>query len=548
MSEGGKKEALIIGHKNPDTDSICSAIAYANLKNKIDDRKYIPMRNGNINGETQFVLDKFKLPYPDCITDVGSQVSDIDIKKIEGIPENISLKKAWSIMKEKNAATLAVTKNNKLQGIISIRDIATSDMDIYDNKILSKAKTQYSNIVETLDGTMLVGDENKYFTNGKVLIAAANPDMLESFIEDDDMVLLGNRFEAQICAIEMNASCIIVCMNAPVTTTIKKLAAENGCTVISTPHDTYTVARLINQSMPVNYFMTSENLTTFRTDDFTSDVKTAMAKVRYRDFPVIDKNGDYCGMISRRSLLGLDKKKVILVDHNEKSQAVDGLDDAEILEIIDHHRIGSIETLDPVYFRNQPLGCTATIVYQMYKENNVEIEPSIAGILCSAIISDTLMYRSPTCTLIDKAAAEELASIAGLNVEKHAEEMFEAGSDLKDKTAEEIFYIDFKNFESNGVKFGVGQISSMNSGELKNIEDKLRDYVNEMFDEMGADIILFMLTNILSESSNVIYFGSRAEQTVKRAFEKETDNGSIYLEGVVSRKKQFVPAIMAALQ
>ena len=548
MTEGSKKEVLIIGHKNPDTDSICSAIAYANLKNKIGDRKYVPMRNGKINGETKFVLDKFKISYPDCILDVGSQVSDIDIKKIDGIQQNISLKKAWAIMKEKNAATLAVTENNKLQGIISVRDIATSDMDIYDNRILSKAKTQYSNIVETLDGTMLVGDENKYVTNGKVLIAAANPDMLESFIEDDDIVLLGNRFEAQICAIEMNASCIIVCMNAPVTTTIKKLAAENGCTVISTPHDTYTVARLINQSMPVKYFMTSENLTTFRTDDFTADVKASMAKVRYRDFPVVDKNGDYCGMISRRSLLGLDKKKVILVDHNEKSQAVDGLEDAEILEIIDHHRIGSIQTLDPVFFRNQPLGCTATIVYQMFKENNITIEPEIAGILCSAIISDTLMYRSPTCTSIDKVVSEELAKIAGIDVQKHAEEMFEAGSDLKDKTPEEIFYIDYKNFESNGVKFGVGQISSMNSGELKNIESMLKKYVNEKFDNMGVDIILFMLTNILSESSNVIYFGSKAEQTVKRAFEKETENGSIYLEGVVSRKKQFVPAVMTALQ
>jgi manganese-dependent inorganic pyrophosphatase len=252
---------------------------------------------------------------------------------------------------------------------------------------------------------MLIGDETAIVREGKVLIAAANPDLMEDYIEEHDLVILGNRYESQLCAIEMKADCIVVCEGAKVSNTICKLAQERGCTIINTPHDTYTVARLINQSMPINHFMIKDNVIIFRTDDFVDEIKTVMAKQRNRDFPILDHKGNYRGMISRRNLLNMERKQVILVDHNEKEQAVDGIEDAEILEIIDHHRLGTIETMHPVFFRNQPLGCTATIIYQMYCENHIEIEPKIASILCAAIISDTLMYRSPTCTTFDKEAA-----------------------------------------------------------------------------------------------------------------------------------------------
>lgn len=544
-----KKQIFVVGHKNPDTDSICSAICYANLKNKLaQDVVYIPKRAGHINQETNFVLEKFGVPSPEYITDVRPQVRDIEIRQTEGVQSNISLKKAWNLMREKGVVTLPITKDKNLEGLITITDIATSYMDVYDSNILSTAKTQYSNIIETLDGTLIVGDEKKYYDTGKVLVAAANPDLMESYIEENDLVILGNRYESQLCAIEMHAACIIVCEGAPVSITIKKLATERNCTIISSPHDTFTVARLINQSMPISFFMRNDNLITFTTDDFIDDIKSVMAKKRHRDFPILNKHGQYIGMISRRNLLGAEKKKVILVDHNETTQAVDGITDAEIVEIIDHHRIGSLETLSPVFFRNQPLGCTATIIYQMYIENGVEIEPYIAGLLCSAIISDTLMYRSPTCTAVDKMAAEALANIAGINVEEFATDMFTAGSNFKSKSAEEIFYQDFKKFSNNNITFGIGQILTMSNDELKETKDKLKPYLIKALNEHGVDMIFFMLTNMIEESTELICEGNGACELVENAFMIKGVEDSFHLEGVVSRKKQLIPKLMFAMQ
>ena len=413
MADKNKRKTLVIGHKNPDTDSICSAICYANLKQKTTGNIYEPARAGKVNSETQFVLDYFHMKKPDLVQTVQTQVKDFVIRETAGVWKNISLKKAWNLMQKDNVVTLAaVTDSGLLEGLITVGDLTKSYMNVYDSSILSKAHTQYSNIVETLEGVMLLGDEEDYFSEGKVLIAAANPDMMEFYIEPHDLVILGNRYESQLCAIEMEAGCIIVCEGAGVSKTIRKMAQERGCVIITTPYDTYTAARLINQSMPISYFMKTEHLTTFDEDDFIDDVKEVMTSKRHRDFPILNKNGHYKGMISRRNLLGARGKGVILVDHNEKSQAVDGIEGADIQEIIDHHRIGAVETISPVYFRNQPLGCTATIVYQMYKEAGVEVKPEIAGLLCSAIISDTLLFRSPTCTAVDKQTALELAAIA----------------------------------------------------------------------------------------------------------------------------------------
>lgn len=541
------KNIFVVGHKNPDTDSICSAIAYAYLKNQISDRNYIPKRAGEINEETRYVLKRFKMPNPGYITDVRSQVKDIDIRETEGVDRNISLKKAWSLMKELNVVTLPVTKHGRLEGVITTEDIAESYMDVYDSKILSRAHTKYSNIVETLDGKMIVGDENEYYIKGKVLIAAANPDLMENYIEEEDLVILGNRYESQLCAIEMKAGCIVVCDGAEVSMTIRKLAEEKKCTVISSPHDTYTVARLINQSMAISYFMSREDLVTFKTDEFVDDIRSVMAKKRFRDFPILNKKGQYIGMISRRNLLSAEKKEIILVDHNEKGQAVDGLEDAQILEIIDHHRLGAIETMAPVFFRNQPLGCTATIIYQLFQENHQDIPANIAGILCAAILSDTLMYRSPTCTIVDKMAAEELAKIAGIDVEEFATEMFKAGSNLKKKSAEEIFYQDFKKFSLDGVNLGVGQINSMTAEELEVIKNRLTGYLGRAYVEHGVEVIYFMLTNILEESTEIIYAGENAEELLEETFGVHAEKGSVKIKGMVSRKKQLIPAIMETL-
>ena len=549
MSINEKKKVWVVGHKNPDTDSICAAIAYANLKNQADGNRYEAKRAGELNEETKYVLDTFGVKSPGLITDVGAQVKDIEIRKTPGVSGKISLKRAWEMMKEQNVVTLPVTdKENNLEGLIITGDIATSYMDVYDNSILSRAKTQYQNIVDTLDGTMLCGNEHAYFMKGKVVVGSANPETMEQFLEDDDLVIMGNRYDAQICALESNASCIVIAGSPQVPKTIVKMAEEKHCVLITTDYDTYTAARLINQSMPIKFFMRREQLVTFETEEYIDEVREIMSKEKHRDFPVLDEDGKYIGMISRRNLLNMKKKQLILVDHNEKTQAVDGIGGADILEIIDHHRIGSLETMSPVFFRNQPLGCTATIIYQMYQEQKVAIDKKVAGLLCSAILSDTLMYRSPTCTPLDKAVAEELAQIADINIEEHAKAMFQAGSDFGSKTPEEIFYQDFKTFSQEGVEFGVGQLSAMTQEELEQVRDKLLPYLRDVLVERKIEMVFVMLTNIIEETTYLICAGEKADDLVEKAYHVHKEGDYHVLKGVVSRKKQLIPMFMSAMQ
>jgi len=539
----------VIGHVNPDTDSVCSAIAYARLKRKVTGNRYVAKRAGQINAETDFVLKKFGVPVPDYMGDVRTQVIDIDVERVKGVGEDISLKDAWGIMKTDMLQTLPIVDDNKkLIGLITIQDIAKSYMDVYDSTIIATARTPFSNIMETLEGEMVYGNPYERVEDGKCLIAAANPDLMESYIEKGDIVILGNRYESQLCAIEMDAKCIIVCDGSTVSYTITKLAENKGCFIIKTPYDTFTASRLINQSIPIKFFMKSEHLITFGLGEYIDDIRDVMAKKRYRDFPILDWNGNYFGMISRRSLLGARKKKLVLVDHNEPSQSVDGIEEAELLEIIDHHRIGSIETIGPVFFRNQPLGCTATIIYQMYNEYGIEIPKDTAGLLCSAILSDTLIYRSPTCTETDKKAAEELAIIAGIEVEQYASEMFAAGSNLSSKSQEEIFYQDFKKFVVGEATFGVGQITSMTHTELDAIKVKLVPYMQKALADHDVSMIFFMLTDIMQASTELLYAGTGARELAEASFHQKGGEESIILKNIVSRKKQIIPAMMIELQ
>lgn len=544
-----KRTVCIVGHKNPDTDSICSAISYAWLKNKTDEScRYVAARAGEVSAETQYVLEHFGMDHPVYLDNIGTRVKDMEIREVPGVRSDISIKYAWTLMRGQNVFTLPITdEKNHLHGLITINDIAKSYMEEYDSAIVSVARTPYRNILETLDAQMIVGDEKGYFDKGKVVIAAANPDVMENYIDENDMVILGNRYESQLCAIEMNAGCIVVCLGAPVSRTIQRLARERGCNIIVTPLDTYAVARLINQSMPVDFFMKKENLVAFHLNDYTDEIKEIMSKKRYRDFPILDKKGRYIGMISRRNLLGVTKRAIILVDHNEISQAVDNVQDAEILEIIDHHRLGSLETMTPVYFRNQPVGCTATIVYQMYREKQVEIPASIAGLLCSAILSDTLMFRSPTCTGVDKLAAVDLAAIAGISCEAFAKDMFAAGSDLRNNTPEEIFYQDFKKFEFGDKKLGIGQITSMSQRELDEIKARMVPFLQKAYKEHDLDMMIFMLTNIIEECTEMLCYGENSSELVEMAFSVKVADNEATVPGVVSRKKQVVPALMSAI-
>ena len=548
--ENAKRPVFVVGHKNPDTDSICSAIAYAYLKNLSDNDtyEYLPARAGQVNQETQYVLNAFHADAPLYLHDVMTDARDIDINAVEGVTADVSLKKAWHLMRDRGDVTLPVIDGGKLIGIITIGDIANAYMDVYDNCILSTAKTSYKNILETLEARMVVGDKNEYFSRGEVVIATDNPDALEDYIHEGDMVILGNRYEAQLCAIEMGAACVVITMGARVSKTIQNFAKEHNCILINTPYDTFTVARLINQSMPIGFFMRKEKITTFKITDKTEDIRAIMKKKRYHDFPVLDDEDNYIGMISRRTLLNLRKKNLILVDHNELSQTVDGIEFADILEIIDHHRIGTLETVSPVFFRNQPLGCTATIIYQMYQEKKAEIPKNIAGLMMAAIISDTLMFHSPTVTEKDKVAAAKLAEICEVDLEEFAVNMFGAGSNLGDKTAEEIFNQDYKNFSVNGFDFSVGQINSMNSIELGEIKEKLVPYIKEQMPNLAVEMCFFMLTNIVYEKTELLCFGDKAEELVREAFILSKSQHKFELKNLVSRKKQLIPAFVSVLQ
>ena len=546
-----QERIFVIGHKNPDTDSICSAIAYADIKNRTSQKvKYVAKRAGQINEETEYVLNRFGMQPPGYLSNIGTQVKDMDIRMSPEADKSMSLKNAWDLMMEKSIVSLPIRdREGQLEGLITIGDIAKTYMDTTDSYLLSRAKTQYRRIAETIGGTVIEGNEHGYFANGKVMVGTANPEMLKSYVEEDDLIIMGDREEDHLQAIAQNVSGIIVGMGIEVTEKVIKLAHEREIIIIRSPYDTFTIARLINQSIPVKYIMKTNNLVTFSTEDFTDDIQNEMIKHRHRAFPVINKKGKCIGTISRRNFLDMHKKKVALVDHNEKDQAVDNIDKAEIVEIIDHHKLGSLETMTPISFRNQPVGCTATILYEMYGEQKLEISPTIAGLLCAAIISDTLMFRSPTCTLSDKMAAGALALIAGIDIEKFAREMFKAGSNLKDKSPEEIFYQDYKKFIAEGdINFGVGQISSMDTEELAVIKERLVPFMVSECGRHGVTRVYFMLTNIIEESTELLYYGDGSEEMAKIAFHMDPVDGAFDLKGVVSRKKQLIPALMEAAQ
>ena len=543
-------KVVVIGHRNPDTDSICSAIAYAELKNRTSTLVCEPRRAGKMNQETEFVLKKFGVTPPRMCTDVNPKIRDVDYREMPGIPGSTSLRRAWKIMRDQQIDTLSITSaDNELEGIITVKDLATANMDVFDTAVLAKSRTSYKNILETLNGTMVVGDADAVCTTGHIKIGTATPEMLESSVEKGDIVILSNRYESQLCAIEKEASLLIICNGAKVGRTIQRIADETGVAIMTTPEDTYAAGKLISQCAPISYYMTRDNILKFTLVTPVADVLRVMAKVRHRYFPILDEEGKYCGMVSRRNVIALRKRRIILVDHNEATQAVEGFDQAEILEIIDHHRIGSLETSGPVYFRNQPVGCTATIITQMYDENGVDIPPQIAGLLLAAILSDTLAFRSPTCTPVDENAAKRLAKIAGVDIEEFSTEMFEAGEKLDGKTPEEVFLQDFKVFMCGDIRFGVAQGSYMTRKNLQAAQALLQPYLEEARNKQNVEDLYMLLTDVPKEESVVICTGRYAAEVLSNGFEsRPAADGSWTLPGVVSRKKQFIPALMSAYQ
>jgi len=472
----------------------------------------------------------------------------MEIRRTPGASKDMTIKQAWDFMAQTDAVTLAVTEEDRVIGLITKGDIAQTFMESEDSQFLSRMKPRYRDIADTVKGTIVVGDGDDRFEEGKVLVGAAMVERMQEHIEPGDLMLMVDRVENQIGALEKGAKVLILCLGAKASEEVIAKARAEKAVIIETSLDTFAVCIEIHKSVPLESFMLKEDIMTFRMDDYTDKVRAAMASTRHRAFPVVDSNDCYVGTISRRNLLGIQKKRVILVDHNETSQAVDNINEAEILEIVDHHRLGTLQTLQPIYFVNQPVGCTATILYEMFVEKGIEIGPSIAGLLCAAVISDTLMFRSPTCTLKDKMAAGALALLADIDIEDFATEMFEAGSDLGNKSEEEIFYQDYKKFTFGNTSFGVGQISSMSADELQEIKKRIQPLLRHECGKNGVSMVFFLLTDIRNSSSEMLYAGDRAEELADIAFkDAPKSDGSYYLEGVLSRKKQLIPAFMRAI-
>lgn len=542
-----KDVIYVTGHKNPDSDSICAAFSYAEFKNKTGKLPAIPVRLGNISQETQYILDYFGVEAPQLLKTVKLKVEDLEFDKITPVSPEISLKTAWNIMRDKNIKTLPVAdENDHLLGVLAVSNLTSCYMDIWDNRILAKSNTSFENIVDTLSAKEIyVNTERKTFP-GKIVVSAMKPESMKDHIEAGDIAIVGDREEVQDALLDLNISLLIITGSHTPTNKVIEKATKSNISVITTPHDSFTASRLIVQSIPVGYVMIKDKLVTFSTDELVEDVKKVMIDTRYRSYPVISENGKVLGTVSRYHLISNYKKKIIQVDHNERSQSVDGLEEAEILEIIDHHRVADIQTSGPLYFRSEPIGSTSTIVGKCFFENGIRPSKQAAGLLCGAIISDTLLFRSPTCTPQDKSICLKLAEIAGINVEEFAKEMFKAGTSLKGKTVEQIFNQDFKPFGIEDTRVGIAQVNTMDIEGFMPLKDEMLAYMNTKAKEANLDMVLLLLTDILNEGSQILVAGDRPE-IVEKAFNVKLEDSTAFLDGVLSRKKQVVPPITAAV-
>lgn len=542
-----KNSVYITGHRNPDADSICAAMAYAEYKNKTGDDHYIPVRLGEINRETQFILAYFGLEPPRFIENVRLQVSDLDIDKIAPISSEITLKMAWNIMKMNNIKSLPVVDETEtLSGIVTVSNVTESYMDVWDNMILGKSKVSINNLLDTLTAEIIHQDTNRQYFYGKIYALSSTPDNLKKVIEEGDIIITGDRKEFLDVAILNKASLVIITSSGSMDEDQVKKAEENNVTVITTPHDTYTASRLISQAVPINYVMSKRNIIFFSSDDYIGDIQNTMAETRFGSYPVVNEENKVIGTISRFHLISGEKKRVILVDHNEKNQSVEGLGEAEILEIIDHHRVADVATSSPIYFRNEPVGSTSTIVANIFFENGIRPSKKTAGLLAAAIISDTLLFKSPTSTHVDRVVLDRLSRIANMDVEDFALEMFKYGTSLAGKTPSEILKQDFKVFTYDDKKVGVSQVNTMDSDSIRDLKEPILKAMEEMTEAKGFVLQVLIVTDIYKEGSEIIAVGKQKD-IINKAFNVHMKDNSVYIPGIISRKKQVIPPISAVI-
>ena len=538
----------VSGHRNPDTDSICSAIAYSYLLNATNKYNAVPVRLGEINRETEYVLKRFGVEHPVLLKTVKQKVEDLNYDKVTVFSKDLTLKTAWFLLKQQNLKSAPILdEHGQLLGLLSTSNIIEGYMDQWDSEVLKKAKTPVENVIDTLEANVIYLNESLKVVEGDIHIAAMSGSEAKKRIHENDVVIVGgDRSDDLEELISVKPSLIVLTGSLTADENVVKKCEEQGISIISTPFNTYQTSQQIVQAVPVEYVMIKGDIKTFSTDDTLDYMKEVMSETRYRGYPVIDLNNRCVGSISRFALLKGLRKKVILVDHNERGQSIPGIEEADILEIVDHHRVADIQTVGPLLFRGEPLGSTATIVTKIFDELDVEMPSHIAGLLLGAVVSDTLLFKSPTCTPVDTKIAKKLAEIAGVDIQEFAMEMFKAGTSLVGKTVDEIFNQDFKKFSFDNLQVGVAQVNSMDIEGFLPYKKDMLDYMNKFAEDNNLEFTLLLLTDIINANSEIFVGGPRPE-LVEKAFNVQLTECQGTLAGVISRKKQVVPAITAVM-
>lgn len=540
------KPIYVIGHRNPDTDSICSSLAYAALKQALG-QDAVAARTGQVNAETKYALEYFGVEAPMFLSDLYPRVKDVMLDSDTIVRETDTLRELGKIMQEKSLRSVPVTdEEGLLAGIVTVSDLAQRYFEEINMQNLDKAGVYLRAVIASIEGKVLASADEDTLVKGTVRIASSSRHTAAKLVQPGDVILVGEgRYDSMMEILEHEIACLIMTDEGNVPDDILAKARAKHILLAVTAHDAYTAARLINQCVPVGYIM-KKSMISFGQQQLLSDIKGTIASTNFRNYPVVE-NGRLIGLVSRDNLMVPEPEQVILVDHNERGQAIEGIENARIVEIIDHHRLGGMQTGEPIYIREEPVGCTATIIANMYWQNNVEITAPIAGLLLSAIISDTVLFKSPTCTAYDMKTAERLAGIAGVKMVQYGMDMLKAGSGIGDMSPIEIVKNDMKEFQFGDYHVLISQISVMGYEEIMALKDRLLESMSAVSEQENFDLMLLMVTNILEESTELLYVGS-PKTLIGDAFKKDASGNSIYLPGVMSRKKQIIPPMSEAVR
>ena len=542
-----KETVYISGHQNPDTDSICAAIGYAEFKRKRNEYNAVPIRLGELSQETKYVLDYFNVPSPLFKDTMQPQVKDLKMDNAYCITPEISIMKALELINEHKIDSLPIIDyDENLVGVATLSNLTGSYIDVWDDNILGRSGTMVENIMDVLTADFIIKPQNPRPMNGKMVVHAMKPESTDGFIMENDIVITGDRKEAQEDAINKKVSLLIITGGLDLDKDLYDKALKNNVSVIHTDYTSFIAARILPQAVPVSHVMTKDELVFFHQEDYLDDVQHVMSNTRFRAYPVLDHQNKVIGSISRYHLLSNKKKKLILVDHNEKTQSIGDIEDAEIIEIVDHHRVANVSTFGPIFFRNEPVGSTSTIVSKMFFEHGIRPSRETAGILCAAIISDTLLFRSPTSTQVDAWVLERMAKIAGIDVEAFALDMFKAGTSIEGKTPQELLEQDVKAFSIEGETIRVAQVFTMDMEYLESVKKELITAMNKVIKENGENTFVLMLTDIFNETSIVLVAGDFTEE-IAAAFDKPLVDNSFEEPGLLSRKKQMIPKLNFAI-